>query len=163
MVTARQVLVKRLAAGLRILRALLGAAVPLTAVLWWWTTPTSPPLPSDDPQTTVSEPGPPPAARDLAWYAPLWERDLRQPPIPPAPLAAPPGAAPAQTMPRLVATFVEGGVRFAHFTDGNGRAQLKAIDESVGRFRVAAIEPGRVQLADGADAVWLEVPILRDR
>jgi hypothetical protein len=96
--------------------------------------------------------------RELAWYAPLWERDLRQPPIPPAPAPEPTQPVTPSEAPRLVATFVDERSRFAHLMDRDGKLLFKEINDEIGGYRVAAIEPGRVELATGTRTLWIEVP-----
>lgn len=100
--------------------------------------------------------------RELAWYAPLWERDLRQPPIPPAPVPEPTPVIIPSEAPRLVATFVDEQKRFAHLMDRDGKLLFKEINDEVAGYRVASIEPGRVELAAGTRTVWIEVPKRRD-
>jgi hypothetical protein len=149
--------VRILHAVLKTGRALLLAGLPLSAVLCLRPIP----IPEFDPTNTVSEQVDStgdPTFHSLDWYAPLWERDLKQPPIPPSP--APPSvvAVPVELAPTLLATFVETGACYAHFSDRNGRVELKSVDEDVGGYRVSAIEPGRVRLVSGERELWLEVP-----
>lgn len=141
---------------LRALRVLLVAAIPVTALLMLRTSP--PPAPAAG--ALVVPEGPPlaEATRGLDWYAPLWERDLRQPPIPPTPAAPQRPAAPRESLPKLVTTFVETDHRYAHFLDAQGKMRFCAVDERIGAYRVAAIESGRARLIDGAYDVWVEMP-----
>ena len=102
----------------------------------------------------ASPPSATPTPKDLSWYAPLWERDLKSLPAkPPTPAPTPQGP-----VPTLLATFVEPGARFVHLLDARGRLQFRAVGESVDRFVVAAVEPGRVQLQDDHERFWLEMP-----
>jgi hypothetical protein len=105
-----------------------------------------------------------PKVHDLAWYAPLWQRDLKQPPIPRAveeqPAAREPDPGP---LPALVATLIEPNARFAHLRDQSGKAQLKGLGDAIDRFRIKAIEPGRVQLQDGDRLVWVQIPKRKKR
>lgn len=142
--------------GLDAVQIALLAAIPVLSVWFWWTWP-KPPSPSSQ---VVEESIPlatPPTTHELAWYAPLWERDLKQPPIPPA---APPQAAPSAPiqLPVLLATLVEPQGRYAHFQGRSGAAEMKGLNETIDRFKVRAIEPGRVQLESDAGLVWVQIP-----
>ncbi|NUQ11347.1 MAG: hypothetical protein HUU26_03325 [Gemmatimonadaceae bacterium] len=95
--------------------------------------------------------------RDLAWYAPLWERDLKQPPIPPAEDAKP-APTPVRPAPSVLATFVQREESYAHLVGQAGEAELLAVDDSLDGYRLVAIEPGRVQLELGGDRFWVEMP-----
>jgi len=102
--------------------------------------------------------------KPVDWYAPIWQRDLRQPPIPPkldkkanTPQAPPP------SLPRLLGTFVEPDTCWAHFLTSDGRMRVCKVNETIGTFRVVAVEPGRAQLALGADLHWVDVPRPKSR
>ncbi len=147
--------IKTLIRGLRLLRGLLVGGITFLVLGFWASFPTPPTFPE------TSSPGhdrlelksPPPA---LAWYAPIWERDLKQPLVPPPPDQAPP---PETTdAPVLLATLVDAQGRFAHFAGPGGRPELRGLDEGIGGFVVRSIEPGRVQLAQGDRLVWVELP-----
>jgi hypothetical protein len=99
-----------------------------------------------------------PNTHALAWYAPLWERDLRQPPIPP--VADPRKEPPVESIPLpiLLATLVEPQGRYAHFQGRSGKPEMKGLHETIDRFRIQAIEPGRVQLQDQDALVWVAIP-----
>ena len=144
---------------LRFLRGALVLALPASIGLLWITIPQAPDLSFEKGEQQMTDPPKHPGAHDLAWYAPLWERDLKQPPIPPA-VTEPPVERQEDSgpVPTLLATLVEPDARYAHLRDPAGRVRLKQIDEAIGRFRVAAIEPGRVKLDDGRREVWIEVP-----
>ena len=121
-----------------------------------------PALGLDVPQTASvpdSEPIAGHPSKPLGWYAPIWQRDLRQPPIPP-PVETEPQTpqAPRRPLPRLLGTFVESDARWAHFATRDGRTRVCKVNESIEDFRVAAIEPGRAQLTHGGSMHWVEVP-----
>ena len=98
-------------------------------------------------------------AHDLEWYAPLWQRDLKQPPVPteeasPTDRSTEPNA----PVPALLATFVDASESYAHLRDNTGRVQLKAVADTIDRYRVDSIQPGRVRLSDGTRTVWVQLP-----
>jgi hypothetical protein len=96
----------------------------------------------------------------LSFYQPLWQRDLRQPPIPPsppAPLEAPPPPPPLE-LPRLVGTFVEAGAAYGHFEMRDGRTRIQSLDSKLEGYDVAAIQDGKAKLTHGSNEYWLEVP-----
>ena len=161
MVTDRQL--RLLEVTLKCVRVLLVLALPTTAAALAWTTPTAPDLAAPEVQSSVEEVE---ENREhaLAWYAPLWERDLKQPPIPPA-APTEPEAAPASSgpVPRLLATLVEPAGSCAHLIGRQGAVELKAVGDLIDGFRVTAIEPGRVQLDDGKRTIWIEVPRREDK
>lgn len=143
--------------ALRVLRAVLVAAIPVVALLLLRSTPE--PIQRAGGATSMqTEPAVVEERRGLDWYAPLWQRDLRQPPIPPAQPAPQRPAEGREPLPKLVTTFVERESRYAHFLDPQGKLRFCGLDERVGSFRVAAIEPGRARLVDGDFAVWIEMP-----
>ena len=76
--------------ALRVLRAGLLLGIPVTAILLLRTAP-QPVAPAEGAAAARGEAARAEARRPLDWYAPLWERDLRQPPIPPAPVEVRPG------------------------------------------------------------------------
>lgn len=142
---------------LRAIRIGLVLAVPAVAVTFVVNTPQVEkqlPVPINSPAALNTTE----AGRELAWYAPLWERDLRQPPIPPAPVPEPTAPVVPSEAPRLVATFVDERQRFAHLIDRDGKLLFKEINDEVAGYRVAAIEPGRVELEAGTRTMWIEVP-----
>ncbi len=100
-----------------------------------------------------------PDSRPLAGYAPIWQRDLRQPPIPPVVQAdAPPPETPPPPLPRLLGTFVEPQERWAYFLTLDGHTRTYQTDESVNGYRIVAIEPGRAQLAAAGQVHWVTLP-----
>ncbi|MCC7291865.1 MAG: hypothetical protein IT449_07380 [Phycisphaerales bacterium] len=98
-----------------------------------------------------------PDAHDLAWYAPLWERDLKQPPVPVVEEAKP-APARARSAPSVLATFVHSDASYAHLIGQAGKAELLVVDDSLDGYRLVAIEPGRVQLERGHERFWIEMP-----
>lgn len=160
MVTDRQL--KLLEAALKFARALLVLALPTTAAALIWTAPTAPDLDNPEVQTSVQE-AEENQEHTLSWYAPLWQRDLKQPPIQPATSTEPEGAsAPSGPVPKLLATLVEPAGSYAHLIGRQGAVELKAVGDLIDGFRIAAIEPGRVQLDDGKRTIWIEVPRRED-
>jgi hypothetical protein len=143
--------------GLRLLRVALLIAFPVSVAWLWATWPKPPVLVSEAAATPVAEAAMP-AAHALAWYAPLWERDLKQSPIPP--VLEPQKATPVESVPLpiLLATLVEPHGRYAHFQSRSGKPEMKGLHETIDRFRIQAIEPGRVQLQDHDALVWVAIP-----
>ncbi|MEK6677213.1 MAG: hypothetical protein AABZ47_16365 [Planctomycetota bacterium] len=147
--------------GFKMLRAALILAIPIGAVLLHRNRSQLPavaydPTPIPGEQRTLNR-----CPRSLEFYAPLWERDLKQPPIPTTP-TSPPAKPPQESIPALLATFVAPDGRYAHFSDANGRVEFKTVEDQIGGFRVAVIEPGRVRLTNDLQDVWLEVPKPRE-
>ena len=138
---------------LRMLRVLLLLALPLPLLLLTRSTPLdlSPPSP-----VTSAAPHQRTEPRDLAWYAPLWERDW-QARLTPEPIAPPPTPPPKQ-VPALCATFVEPKTAYAHLRGQDGILRLHGVGETVDDFRLAAIEQGRVRLEHGDQSYWIAVP-----
>lgn len=162
MVTQTQI--RRICLALKITRTVLVLAVPVSVSLLWASAPSPPVLLDNEVDATPVDTSQETEIHDLSWYAPLWQRDLKQPPIPAvvAELRAKPRPKPGP-MPTLVATLVEPQARYAHFVDRSGKVELKGIDEFINEFRVRAIEPGRVQLQEGERVVWIEIPKRGDR
>ncbi len=154
---------KAVGTALKLLRGMLLLGILLIGWLSWTSWPQPPVL--DAPMIERStEPIGAQETHALAWYAPLWERDLKQPPIPPLePKKEPNPAESAGPVPTLLATCVNSGESYAHLVDRRGRVVFKTVDESVDHFRLVEIEPGRVRLVDGARDVWLEMPLLKKR
>lgn len=147
---------------LRVVRAAAVLALPTVAILFVVTNPrqSSAPASTESPDSALPFASTEP---DLNWYAPLWERDLRQPPIPPTPTPDPiPQRIPAEA-PRLVATFVDARMRLAHLLDRQGRLQFSEVNDDIGGYRVGAIEPGRVELIAGDSKLWIEVPLPKEQ
>ncbi len=155
MVTAGQV--RAIQRGLTVLRAGLVLALPLTIAVLWGSFPQRADL-TTDPTPLASQPKAEPSARDLAWYAPLWQRDLKQPPIPPAPRRVAAPSKQRESLPVLLATLIQDDSCFAHFRNRRGEAQLRAVSELIDTYEVLAIEAGRVQLRRGDDSLWVELP-----
>lgn len=144
--------------ALKALRTMLAAGVAAAVILATVHRPETPVL-----AEASTEPSAPTvtaqATHDLSWYAPLWQRDLKQLPVPqkkadqstPRNVASPP-------VPQLLATFVDARASYAHFKDHNGQVQLRGIDEVIDRYRVSSIEPGKVRLHDNAGDVLVEIP-----
>lgn len=106
---------------------------------------------------TVNTPTPTPQKRDLTWYAPLWERDLKQSPIPPADDVKP-APTPTRSAPSVLATFVQREQSYAHLVGQAGKAEMLTVDDALDGYRLVAIEPGRVQLEGGGQRFWIEMP-----
>lgn len=143
-------------------RLLTGAAVACLAAAPYvvWRLSQAPPLTVDASVPTDASTGEPtsvPEQHDLAWYAPLWERDLKQPPFPPMEEAKP-APTPTRPTPSVLATFVQREESYAHLIGQAGKAHLLAVDDSLDGYRLVAIEPGRVQLELGGDRFWVEMP-----
>ncbi|MCP4589437.1 MAG: hypothetical protein GY842_01705 [bacterium] len=99
--------------------------------------------------------------RTLDGYASIWERDLRQPPIPPAPQSQKKPKAkakPPPPLPALLGTFVEPETSWAHFRTRSGRERILRPGAVIDRYTVVSIEPGRVRLQSGEDYHWVDVP-----
>ena len=159
----RHASIPRICGALKALRLILVIALPASLVVLW-PRPLKPPALATAASPVVGQTETDAGQPDLDWYAPLWQRDLKQPPIPQNPTEpSPDPATAAGPVPTLVATFVETQGRYAHLRDQSGRLRMKAIDEVIGRYRVAAIEPGKVQLQSGATSVWIEMPRNKDR
>lgn len=93
----------------------------------------------------------------LSWYAPLWQRDFRQSPVP-SDVTERPEATPPSELPRLLGTFVEPDRQFAHFRTESGKTCVRTINGTVDAYRVVAIQTGRAQLRHGAESYWIEAP-----
>jgi len=155
---------------LRILETVLKVAQGLTVlgiVLVCWTTAGRFAAPLRTPvavqAAATSEQSNPRAERTmpLKWYAPIWQRDLRQPPIPPPvkPALKPKKKSkPPPPLPRLLGTFVEDERRWAHFAGAGGKQRVLRTGAVIDRYTIVAIEPGRVQLQNADDLRWVEVP-----
>ena len=92
----------------------------------------------------------------LSWYAPLWQRDLRQSLQPQAPVVA--QADPAIELPKLLGTFLEQDRVYAQLLTTDGRAKLYASGDAVGPFTLTVVESARVCLRQGTDEYWLKLP-----
>lgn len=116
-----------------------------------------PPVDRSLPDRPVARTTSPVEKHDLAWYAPLWQRDLRQPPIPPVQDGAP-KPAPSRPMPSVLATFVDHDRPLAHLIGQAGKPELLSLNDTLDGFTLVAIEPGRVQLESGSERRWVEMP-----
>ncbi len=140
------------------LRALLVAAVPVSVGFLWVTAPKACTEAGDTVETTPTVANAQ-TSHELAWYAPLWQRDLKQPPVPPVVTVKTKKPEPPKgPVPTLEATLVDSQGRFAHLRDRSGRLRLRGIGDSIDRFVVRAIEPGRVQLEREDRLVWVDLP-----
>ncbi len=141
---------------LKILRVGFVVMIPLISYQMWSSSP-PPPQRTTPSITQMAAEYTSPKKHELAWYAPLWQRDLKQPPIPSVAKQLIKREESGPT-PTLIATLVEPKGRFAHLRGKTGRLQLKGIDEYVDDFQVRAIEPGRVQLQNGHGVFWVTIP-----
>lgn len=93
---------------------------------------------------------------DLAWYAPLWQRDLRQPLYDdPTPVTEP---APPAPLPELLGTFAEADQTFGHFKTAEGKTFIRSAPGMVGEYKVLIVEAGRARLKNGESTYWVETP-----
>ncbi len=146
-----------LCAGLDATFSLLLLAIPTAGVFLWVTWPI--PAALDRAVADVPNPvAPPEVQTELAWYAPLWERDLAQPMVDPPFQQPAQQPQPTSPLPHLVATLVDAEFRYAHLADRQGAVRLLEQDETIDGYRVTAIETDRVQLQRGDALVWVEVP-----
>lgn len=100
-----------------------------------------------------------PQLLDLEAYRPLWQRDLRQPPIPPEPKPAElPQRPPPPELPRLVGTFIDAETAYGNFETRDGRLRVRSVEDEVAGYRVVAIEQRRAKLVLGAKEYWIELP-----
>ena len=127
-----------LCAGLDATFALLLLAISATGVFLWVTWPR--PAALEEAVADVQNPAAPPEVQmELAWYAPLWERDLAQPMVDP-PLQQPTQQPqPTSPLPHLVATLVDAEFRYAHLADRKGALRLLECDETTDGYGVTAI------------------------
>lgn len=145
--------------GLKSLRAVLLTACPAVLLACWIWRPPRPELGTPPPPAQQAEPAAP-AAPELAWYTPLWERDLKQPPVPPQ---APPAAAmPESGLPTLLATCVSPQAHLVHFIDSGGKIRMRSAGQRIEGYVILTIEAGRVELQRGEQRVWLDVPRRRE-
>ncbi|MCZ6654718.1 MAG: hypothetical protein O7D91_17040 [Planctomycetota bacterium] len=94
----------------------------------------------------------------LSWYAPLWQRDLRQSLQTQVQAPAVAQADPAIELPKLLGTFLEQESVYAQLETADGRAKLYASGDAVGPFTLTVVESTRVCLRQGTDEYWLELP-----
>lgn len=137
--------------------ALLVIAAPLSGTYFWLTWPSA----AINAESVANNPAPDATTlpkTELAWYAPLWQRDLAQPMVdPPAEVTTQPSR-PTGPVPRLVATLIDSDSRYAHLSGQRGDVQLLEQNSVIDGYRIAAIESDRVQLQRGESAIWVEVP-----
>ena len=146
--------------SLTLLRAMLVAAIPLWLMICLFRSPSI--SRTNDLSALVSPSASgvssPSSEHDLAWYSPLWTRNLKEPPLPkdvPQPAVTP---EPPKNLPVLLATLVETQGRYAHFASPSGPPRLRGVDEVIDDYRVLEIEPGRVKLQRSNQLVWVEIP-----
>lgn len=144
---------------LLLLRGSLVVTIPLILVFGLWQRPQAPTSDSiRTPGTLTSSSEPPRLRHDLAWYSPLWTRNLKESPIPEIGATASTTPEPPRNLPVLLATLVEPQGCFAHFASANGVPRLRGLQESIDNYVVKDIQPGRVQLQVGDATVWVELP-----
>lgn len=147
---------RRMSHMLRASEAMLIACIPVPVVAIALWPPLEPTLDLELSAPAASQQSAP-VVRELAWYAPLWERDLAQPPIPlPAPAPTPPP--PEGPKPALIATFVEANRGYAHLIGRDGQPRLLGLNDQIDGFLLAEVEPGRALLTRGDQEVWVEMP-----
>lgn len=154
--------IRRIVVARKVIRLVLVVALPISLVLVMAGKVADVPSPAPTRISAGSTFSPPKTDHELAWYAPLWKRDLKQPPIPRKVVESTKEAVPSGPLPTLLATFVEPSARYAHLIGHDGKAEMKKINDSIDRFVVLAIEPGRVQLQSGDGVVWVEMPEPKD-
>ena len=99
----------------------------------------------------------PDTLQPLAWYAPFWQRDFRQPPIP-ASAELQQTAPPPRELPQLLGTFVESGQRYGHFHTAAGKTRVHPVGGVIDSCEIVAIESGRALLKRGSESYWIDVP-----
>lgn len=104
----------------------------------------------------VSSSSPLPTTRNplsLNEFEGVWTRPLQQSLIEPKPKEVPPEKPlpppPPVSLPRLVATFVEGGQSWGLFLDDRGNQRVRSATQVIDDFAIASIEPGRAMLTRG--------------
>ena len=112
--------------------------------------------------TPTSQPVPLADAHPLAWYAPIWQRDLRQSPVDPAPKATPPKPKrkpkPEPVRVTLLGTIVERDQRYGVFRNEQGHIVVKRLQEEIDQFTIVRIDRGRAELVRGLRIVRITVP-----
>ena len=94
--------------------------------------------------------------KPLSWYAPLWQRDFRQEPLPSTEHVD--QEAPPPELPRLLGTFVEREKIYAQFLTRAGSLRLYGHGQVVDAYEIVAIEAKRVCLRANDTDYWLELP-----
>ena len=122
--------------------------------------PSLPPAPTGPEQVAATRPTTEVNEHPLAWYAPLWQRDLRQPPVPPAARKPTRRRTPKPEPLRLtlLGTVIELDARYAVFRNGQGRMVVKRIRERIDEFTIARIDRGLAELTRGPRTVIVKVP-----
>lgn len=118
------------------------------------TAPLFPPVASTQPAPAIED-------RSLSWYAPIWQRDLRRPPVDPVVERAAPKRQPRKPEPlrlSLLGTVVEPDARYAVFRDGQGHIVVKRCRDEIDKFTIARIDRGRAELTRGDRTVVVKVP-----
>lgn len=92
----------------------------------------------------------------------IWKLDLRQDLLPPKPKPAPdppppPPSPPPLKLPRLLATFVEGGRAWAVLLETSGTQRVRAVGDNVELFEIAVINPGACTLRHADKTYELQV------
>ncbi len=109
-------------------------------------------LASRDPAAPAADVAP------LSAYAAIWQRDLRQPPFPPAPRKPQAKPEPPTPLPTLLGTFREASRGWAHILAANGTGRVLGVGERIDAYTVIAIEPGRARLQRDGQTYWIETP-----
>ena len=98
--------------------------------------------------------------KPLSSYSPLWNRNLRQSPLPPTIAETTTKQNQLQLqqlLPVLMGTFVEGTGGWAHLASPRNRLIVAKQNDVVDGYELVSIEPGKVQLQYGTDSFWLEI------
>ena len=130
-------------------------AVTLVAGILWLPSvpPWKPPNRSHEANTTQLPTTRPTLAADQ--LAVIWQRDLRQALVDPAPAAPPPE--PTLSV-RLVGTAIEAEHRFGLFQLANSATVIKPVGAKVDGLEIVAIERGLARLRGGSREYELRVP-----
>lgn len=99
--------------------------------------------------------------RPLSWFAPIWQRDLRRPPVDPVvknPRKNKPIKKPEPLRLTLLGTVVEPDARYAVFRNGDGHIVVKRLHDEIDRYTIARIDRGRAELVQGTQTVAVTVP-----
>ena len=100
--------------------------------------------------------------KPLSWYAPVWTRDLRQPPFEPRPIKEvvkpKKPAPPAPPSVRLLGTVVEANKRFGLFVDSKNKLLVCRPNDTIDGYMVMAIERGKAEIKNQQRSAWLKMP-----
>ncbi len=113
------------------------------------------------PLAASAQPAPAIEDRPLSWYAPIWQRDLRRPPVDPVVERAAPKRQPRKPEPlrlSLLGTVVESDARYAVFRNGQGHIVVKRSRDEIDKFTIARIDRGRAELTRGDRTIVVKVP-----